>query len=212
MQLICPYTHTHLTTEVGWKGQNSFYSESGHDAHQIKGNEACNNMLQTVCPYIHFWFLGTGQKVKSFFFSESGHVAYQIMHRMKHTCRTNYKHECWPYTYSGLLGYIKRQTLSIGGHTFSELACYFIFAENYGSLYWHQKSKCVRGMIHKFWSLPCSFVQRYIKRYTMHHSQELALTLISMLIFSCCTVSFNNYNTLYMAHSIPLAYFHVIEV
>ena len=46
----------------------------------------------------------------------------------------------------------------------------------------------------------------------MHHLQELAFTFIMMLILSRCTVSFNNYNTLYMAHSIPLAYFHVIEV
>ena len=36
----------------------------------------------------------------------------------------------------------------------------------------------------------------------MHHSKVLAFTFIMMLIFSLCTVSFNNYSTLYMAHSL----------
>ena len=41
----------------------------------------------------------------------------------------------------------------------------------------------------------------------MHHSRELpvALKFIMMLVFSRCTVMFNNYSTLYMAHSKPLA-------
>ena len=39
----------------------------------------------------------------------------------------------------------------------------------------------------------------------MHHLKELAFTFIMKLVFSRCTVSFNNYSTLYMAHSIPLA-------
>ena len=30
----------------------------------------------------------------------------------------------------------------------------------------------------------------------MHHSKELVLTFIMMLVFSCCTVRFNNYSTL----------------
>ena len=46
----------------------------------------------------------------------------------------------------------------------------------------------------------------------MHHSNELAFTFIMMLEFSRCTVSFNNYRTLYMTHSIPLACFPVIEL
>ena len=46
----------------------------------------------------------------------------------------------------------------------------------------------------------------------MQHSKELVSTFIMMLIFSRCTVSFNSYNTLYMAHSIPLACFHVKEL
>ena len=46
----------------------------------------------------------------------------------------------------------------------------------------------------------------------MHHSKELAFTFILMLAFSHCAVPFNNYNTLYMAQSIPLACFDVIEL
>ena len=46
----------------------------------------------------------------------------------------------------------------------------------------------------------------------MRHSNELAFTFIMMLVFSRCTVLFNNYSTLYMAHSMPLACFLVIEL
>ena len=41
----------------------------------------------------------------------------------------------------------------------------------------------------------------------MHHSKDLVFTFIMMLIFSRCIVSINNYSTLYMVHSIPLAFF-----
>ena len=50
------------------------------------------------------------------------------------------------------------------------------------------------------------------ERHTMHHSNEQGLTFIMVLIISRCNVSFNNYSTLYMVHSIPLACFHVIEL
>ena len=46
----------------------------------------------------------------------------------------------------------------------------------------------------------------------MHYSKELAFTFIVMLVFSRCTVLFNNYSTLNMTHSIPLTCFHVIEL
>ena len=46
----------------------------------------------------------------------------------------------------------------------------------------------------------------------MHHSNKQALTFIMMLVFSRCTVSFNNYSALNMVHSIPLACFNVIEL
>ena len=46
----------------------------------------------------------------------------------------------------------------------------------------------------------------------MNHSNQQALTLIMMLVFSRCTVSFDNYSTIYMVHSMPLACFHVKEL
>ena len=45
----------------------------------------------------------------------------------------------------------------------------------------------------------------------MHHSIDLVFTFIMMLIFSRSTGSINNYSTLYMVHSIPLAFFHIRE-
>ena len=45
----------------------------------------------------------------------------------------------------------------------------------------------------------------------MHHSKDLDFAFIMMLIISRSTVSIDNYNTLYMVHSIPLAFFHIIE-
>ena len=46
----------------------------------------------------------------------------------------------------------------------------------------------------------------------MHHSTDVVFTFIMMLVFSRCTVSIDNYSTLYMAHFIPLAFFHIVEL
>ena len=46
----------------------------------------------------------------------------------------------------------------------------------------------------------------------MHQTKDLDFTFITMLIFSLCTVSINNYSTLYMVHSIPLAFFHIYRI
>ena len=46
----------------------------------------------------------------------------------------------------------------------------------------------------------------------MHHLNEQAFTFIMMLVFSRCSGSLDNYSTIYMVHSIPLACFHVIEL
>ena len=46
----------------------------------------------------------------------------------------------------------------------------------------------------------------------MHHSNEQALTIIMMLVVYRCTVSFNNYSTIYVVHFIQLTCFHVIEL
>ena len=44
------------------------------------------------------------------------------------------------------------------------------------------------------------------ERHTMHHSKDLVFTFMVMLMVSRCTVSINSYSTLYMVHSIPLAF------
>ena len=50
------------------------------------------------------------------------------------------------------------------------------------------------------------------ERHTMHHSKDQVFSFIMMLIFSRCTFSFNDYSTLYMAHSIPLAFFSYYRI
>ena len=45
----------------------------------------------------------------------------------------------------------------------------------------------------------------------MHHLKDLVFTFIMMLILSSCIVSINNTSTLYMVHSIPLAFFHIMN-
>ena len=35
---------------IGLKGQNSFFSENGQVAHQIKGNQECSNMVANILP------------------------------------------------------------------------------------------------------------------------------------------------------------------
>ena len=46
----------------------------------------------------------------------------------------------------------------------------------------------------------------------MHHSKDQMFTVIMTLICTRCNVSIDNYSTLYMVHSIPLAFFHIIEL
>ena len=44
-----PHTHTHThTLGMGSKGQNSIFSEHGHDAYQIKENHECSNMVANI--------------------------------------------------------------------------------------------------------------------------------------------------------------------
>ena len=51
------------------------FSEYGHVAYQIKGNEAYNNMLVNIL-LLHLPLIpGVGSKGVFFFFSESSHVA-----------------------------------------------------------------------------------------------------------------------------------------
>ena len=70
----------------------------------------------------------------------------------------------------------------------------------------------VRGIFQKFLSLPCSFVQRHFKEAYKASFKKLPFTFIAVLILFRCTVLFNNYSILYIADSIPLTCFHVIEL
>ena len=65
-------------------------------------------------------------------------------------------------------------------------------------------------MIQKFYFLPLS--RDIFERHTMHNLKELAFTFLMMLVFSRCTVSYNNHSTSYTVHSIPPVSFHVIEL
>ena len=66
------------TLVVGSKGQNSTFSEHGHVAYQIKGNEECSSMQAHILSLHTPSTPGVGSKVKTFFFGEYSHVAYQI--------------------------------------------------------------------------------------------------------------------------------------
>ena len=45
----------------------------------------------------------------------------------------------------------------------------------------------------------------------MHHSKDPVFTFIMMLVLSSCIASIDNYSTLYLVHSIPLAFFHIMN-
>ena len=72
------HTDTPLTQGVGSKGQTIYFSESCHDAYQIKADDAGSNVvanfLATGTPSTQ----GVGSKGQTITFSESSHVAYQI--------------------------------------------------------------------------------------------------------------------------------------
>ena len=69
------------TWGVGQKGQNSFCSEYGHVAYQIKGNGACSNMVANILHADPPRPWGWGQNST---FSEHGHGAYQM--KWNHVC------------------------------------------------------------------------------------------------------------------------------
>ena len=59
--------------------QNSTFSEYGHLLYQIKGNDACSNMVTNILPLnTHFLILGLEPKGQNSTFPEHGHVAYPI--------------------------------------------------------------------------------------------------------------------------------------
>ena len=73
-------TDTPLTQGVGSEGQTKYFSESSHDAYQIKADDAGSNMvaniLLTDTPSNQGG--GGGSKGQTISFSESSRVAYQI--------------------------------------------------------------------------------------------------------------------------------------
>ena len=62
----------------GWVDEKNFFSENGYVAYQIKGNEACNNMLSSILHVQNLLTHGIGSNCQILFFAESSHVAYQI--------------------------------------------------------------------------------------------------------------------------------------
>ena len=63
---------------MGSKGQNSTLSEYSNVAYQIKGNDACSNMVATILPVAPSPDPRGGIKDQNLTFSEYGLVAYQI--------------------------------------------------------------------------------------------------------------------------------------
>ena len=70
---------------LGW-GQNfNFFSEYGHVAYQIKGNDACSNRVANSFTHrLPPPDTGVGSKGQISSFSEYGHVAYRI--KWNHEC------------------------------------------------------------------------------------------------------------------------------
>ena len=55
-------------TRGGSKGQNSTFSEHGHVAYQVKGNDKCSNMQAHILSLHAPSTPGVGSKVKTIFF------------------------------------------------------------------------------------------------------------------------------------------------
>ena len=84
---------------VGLKGKNSlFFSESGHAAYRIKGNDACNNMQ---AKYLHLYTHSTpgiGSKGENIFLLQNMVMLHIKLKGMKHV--TKCKQIFCPYTIS----------------------------------------------------------------------------------------------------------------
>ena len=59
-------------------GQKHTFSEYGHVAYQIKGDDAGSNMVANILPTDPPLTQRVGSKGHSMYFSKSSHVAYQI--------------------------------------------------------------------------------------------------------------------------------------
>ena len=65
-----------LTLGIGLIGQISTFSEHGHVAYQIKGNQVSSNMVVNIFQAVLPLTPNTGPKGQCFTFSEHDHVAY----------------------------------------------------------------------------------------------------------------------------------------
>ena len=64
---------------VGTEDKIKLFSEYGHVAYQIEGNDTCNNVVANILPVDPLpMTLGMGSKGQNYTCSEHGHVAYQI--------------------------------------------------------------------------------------------------------------------------------------
>ena len=70
----------------------------------------------------------------------------------------------------------------------------------------------LRGVFRKFWPLSHIFFKDLFKRHTIDHSKKTTPYLEMMLISLLYTISINSYDLLYITHSIPLTFFHVVEL
>ena len=101
---------TLLTPVVGSKGQNIIFSESGHVAYQIKGNNAYNNMQGKSLPLHTSWTPGLVSKGHFFLKVVMMHIE---LKRMK--CTITFKAIVCPYTHPQPLGLVKRSNIKMGG-------------------------------------------------------------------------------------------------
>ena len=82
------------------RGQTSTFSEYGHVAYQIKGNDACSNMVANSVPVHIFSIPEVGSKVKTLFLRVA--VIHIKLKGMKHIAPC--KHILCPYTNPQPLG------------------------------------------------------------------------------------------------------------
>ena len=63
------------------------FSEYGHVAYQVKGNDTCSNMVAYILPTAPLPTLRVGSKGQNSTFSDHGHVAYHV--KWNHACSNN---------------------------------------------------------------------------------------------------------------------------
>ena len=91
----------------GSKGQNSTFSEHGHVAYQIKGNDECSNMQAHILSLHTLSTPGVGSKVKTFFILKVVMLHIKLK-GMEH--RAPCKHIFYSYTHPQPLDGVKKST------------------------------------------------------------------------------------------------------